>query len=147
MRDVVKMEQLMSFAAENAVLSMAWLAIATILIVTTIKSMFSPIKPVNTQELTFLVNKEDGLVVDIRKDAEFKAGHILGSNQLSMEKVNNNDFNALEKAKDKPIIVVCAAGMTAVSAAAKLNKAGFSKVNYLKGGFSSWQSANLPVAK
>ncbi len=142
-----KMDQLMTFAANNAVLSMAWLAIATVLVFTMIKSKLSPVKPMNTQELTFSMNKEDGLVVDIRKDNEFKAGHILGSKQLSMEKVNNNDFQALEKAKDKPIIVVCAAGLTAVTAANKLSKAGFSKVSYLKGGFSAWQTANLPVAK
>ncbi|WP_371375804.1 rhodanese-like domain-containing protein [Thalassotalea aquiviva] len=141
------MDQFITFLSNNPVLSMAWLAIVTMLIVITIKSKLSPVKEINTQELTLLMNREDGVVVDIRKDAEFKAGHILGSVHLATEKVNNNDLTTLEKYKTKPIIVVCAAGMSAVSAAQKISKAGFDRVTYLKGGFSAWQSANLPVAK
>jgi rhodanese-related sulfurtransferase len=37
--------------------------------------------------------------------------------------------------------------MTALPAARKLFKAGFTQVTTLKGGFSSWQSASLPVTK
>lgn len=141
------MEQIIAFAQNNAMLSMAWLAIVTMLVVITVKSKLSPVKEINTQELTLIMNREGGQVLDIRKDKEFKTGHILGSQHLEIEKVNKNEFQTLEKFKDTPIIVVCATGMTATSAAGKLHKAGFSKVSYLKGGFSGWQGANLPVAK
>jgi len=107
----------------------------------------SPIKQISPQQLTFLVNREEGKVVDIRAEKEFKLGHILDSLHLASEKANKNDFSSLEKHKDKPIIVVCAAGMTAAKVAEQLFKAGFTKVSLLKGGMNAWVNAGLPVAK
>jgi rhodanese-related sulfurtransferase len=141
------MEQLIAFATDNALLSAAWAAIVILLIFTTIKIQLSPIKKITTQELTFLMNKEDGLVVDIRVEKEFKAGHIIDSKHLSSEKSNSNDFTSLENHKDKPIIVVCAAGLTSAKVANSLYKAGFTKTSILKGGMNSWLSGGLPVSK
>ena len=95
------MEQLITFAENNAMLSMAWLAIVSMLVFITIKSKLSPVKEINTQELTLKVNREDAQVIDIRSEADFKKGHILGSKHLTVEKVNNNQLQGLEKAKDK----------------------------------------------
>lgn len=141
------MEQLITFASDNAMLSMMWLAIATLLIFSILKSKFSKLKELNNQELTLQVNREKGIIVDIRAEAEFKKGHILDSKHLTMEKINNNELVSLEKFKANPIIVVCTAGMTAAKAANKLSGAGFEQVSILKGGFAAWKNANLPVAK
>ena len=140
------MEQLITFAGNNGMLSAIWVALAVMIIVTTIKMKMSPIKQISPQELTFLMNKEQGVTLDIRKEKEYKTAHILDAVSLSNEKITENGFNTLEKYKDKPIIVVCAAGMSAVPVANKLYKSGFSKVSVLKGGMNSWTSAGLPVA-
>lgn len=140
------MEQLIAFASSNGLLSAAWVAIVTLIIFTTIKIQLSPIKKISTQELTFLMNKEEGIVVDIRSDKDFKSGHILDAIHMSSEKANNSDFSSLEKYKDKPIIVVCAAGLTAVKVANLLHKAGFTRISLLKGGMNSWVSGGLPVS-
>jgi len=141
------MEQLISFAMSQPVLSTAWIAIVLMIIIVSIKIKMSPIKQISPQELTFLVNHEDGLIVDMRAEKDFKAGRIIDSKFLSSEKINNNDFVSLEKHKDKPIIVVCAAGISASKVANQLLKAGFNKVNLLKGGMNAWINAGLPVAK
>jgi len=141
------MEQLIAFATDNALLSAAWVAIVILLIYTTIKIQLSPIKKISTQELTFLMNKEEGLVVDLRSEKEFKTGHILDSKHLTSEKANNNDFTSLENYKDKPIIVVCAAGLNSSKVANSLYKAGFTKTSILKGGMNSWLGGGLPVSK
>jgi rhodanese-related sulfurtransferase len=107
----------------------------------------SPIKQLNSQELTFIVNKEQGIVIDIRSDKEFKTSSIIDAKHLPNDKVKNNDFSSLEKYKDKPIIVICYAGMSAVQVANKLSKEGFARVSVLKGGMNSWTGAGLPVAK
>ena len=65
-------------------------------------------------------------------------------NEADLQKAN---FSALEKYKDKPIIVVCAMGMSAKKVAGNLSKDGFQQVSVLKGGMASWQNANLPVSK
>ncbi|MBO9491841.1 rhodanese-like domain-containing protein [Endozoicomonas sp. G2_1] len=141
------MDQYISFFSNHALLSAAWVAIIVALIFTTVKMQFSPVKQVSPQDLTFLVNRQEGIVVDIRTEKEFRTSHILSAKHLSTEKVNNNDFGGLEKNKDKPIIVVCTAGITAVKVAEQLAKAGFSQVNLLKGGMNAWLNAGLPLAK
>jgi len=141
------MEQLIAFATNHALLSAAWVAIVVLIIFTTIKIQLSPIKKISTQELTFLMNKEEGVVVDIRSEKDFRAGHILDAKHISSEKANNSEFASLEKYKDKPIIVVCAAGLTAVKVANLLYKAGFTKTSLLQGGMNSWVSGGLPVSK
>ncbi|TYK66053.1 rhodanese-like domain-containing protein [Colwellia echini] len=141
------MEQLFAFASNNGMLSAVWVALVVMIIGITIKMKMSPIKQLSTQELTFLMNREEGIALDIRKEKEFKAGHILDAINLTGEKITKKDFTSLEKYKDKPIIVVCASGMSAAQTANDLHKVGFSRVSVLKGGMGSWSSAGLPVAK
>jgi rhodanese-related sulfurtransferase len=141
------MAQYITFFSNHPVLSSAWVAIVVLLIVGTIKGMLSKVKTISTQQLTFLVNRENALVVDIRADKEFKAGRIIDSMHLASDQAAKEDFAALEKYKDKPIIVVCNAGISASSVASKLTKAGFAQVNVLKGGINAWLAAGLPVVK
>lgn len=141
------MEQLTEFLANHPMLTAAWFGIFLAIIVVSIKIKMSPIKQLSPQELTFLVNKEQGIVVDVRSEKEFNARRILDAKHLSTEKANKNDFVALEKFKDKPIIVVCAAGISASKVANQLLKAGFDKVSLLKGGMNAWTGAGLPVTK
>lgn len=141
------MDQLMTFASNHPLLILAWVGVIVALIVVTVLIKMSPVKQLNPQELTLLVNREQGVVVDIRSEKEFRTSRILDSVHLATEKANKNDFASLEKYKAKPIIVVCTAGMTASKVANQLLKAGFSNVNLLKGGMNAWVSAGLPVAK
>jgi rhodanese-related sulfurtransferase len=141
------MEELSTFVASHPMLSAAWVGIFVAIIVTTIRIKMSPIKQLSPQELTFAMNREEGIVLDMRPDKEFNKSHILDAKHITKEKVANNDFSALEKYKDKPIIVVCAAGITASKVANQLLKAGFLKASLLKGGMNAWTGAGLPVAK
>jgi rhodanese-related sulfurtransferase len=122
-------------------------ALLAALIYTTVASQLSSLKELSTHEATLLMNKEDAYILDIRPVAEFKKGHILGSKQIKAELVNKGDFTPLEKSKDKPIIVVCAMGMTSKRIASQMLKAGFEQVVTLKGGINAWQGANLPITK
>tara|TARA_B110000240_G_C13422940_1_gene420333 strand:+ start:378 stop:812 length:435 start_codon:yes stop_codon:yes gene_type:complete len=141
------MEQLIIFANNHPLLCAAWAAIVFMIVVISIKIKLSPVKQVSPQELTFLVNKNEGLVIDIRAEKDFKVSHILDSVYFATDKANNNDFASLEKHKDKPIIVVCTAGITASKVANQFLKAGFNQVNLLKGGMNAWSAAGLPTAK
>jgi rhodanese-related sulfurtransferase len=141
------MEQLITFAGENTLLSAAWFAIIVLIIIVSVKMKLSPIKQISSQELTFLVNREEGIVVDIRSEKDFKLNHIIDAVHYTNEKINANDLTGLEKYKDRPIIVVCAAGVTAAKASAQIHKAGFANVSLLKGGLNAWLSAGLPVTK
>lgn len=141
------MDELLTFASNNQLLSMIWAAIVIMIVVISIRIKLSPVKQLNPQELTFLVNREEGVILDIRPEKEYKSRHIIDAISFSGEKLKQNDFSSLEKYKDKPIIVVCAAGMTASKVASDLQKAGYLKASLLKGGMNTWVNASLPVSQ
>lgn len=141
------MEQFITFASNNGMLSAVWVALVVMIIVITIKINLSPVKQISPQDLTFLMNREQGVALDIRSEKDFNNGHILDAVSLSNEKITKNGFASLEKHKDNPIIVVCSAGISAVKVANDLHKAGFARVSVLKGGMGAWTGASLPVTK
>ncbi|AIF97638.1 MAG TPA: rhodanese-like domain-containing protein [Alteromonas australica] len=141
------MDQVIEFAGNNIVLAGVWVALVAMLIFSYVSSLTSSIKEVSTHDATLMINKEDAVVLDIRAQKEFKAGHILGARQIKPEALREKNFNTLENSKDKPIIVVCAMGNQARGTANAMSKAGFSKVSVLKGGMNAWQSASLPISK
>ena len=141
------MEQFITFASNNGMLSAVWVALVVMIIVITIKIQMSPVKQISPQDLTFLVNREQGVALDIRSEKDFNTSHILDSIGLSNEKITKNGFTSLEKHKENPIIVVCSAGISAVKVANDLHKKGFARVSVLKGGIGAWTSAGLPVTK
>ena len=141
------MDQMVEFVTNHYILSGLFAALLAALIYTTVASQLSSLKELSTHEATLLMNKEDAYILDIRPVVEFKKGHILGSKQIKAELVTKGDFATLEKSKGKPIIVVCAMGMTSKRTASQMLKAGFENVVTLKGGINAWQGANLPITK
>ncbi|MCV2884404.1 rhodanese-like domain-containing protein [Aestuariibacter sp. AA17] len=141
------MEQIVEFISNHYVLAGLWMGLFVMLVYSYISGALSPVKEVSTRDATMLMNKEDAIVVDIRPQADFRKGHIIGAKNLKQEQINKAEFSTLEKNKDKPIIVVCAMGMSAKRTASQMLKAGFTKVSVLKGGMSTWQGENLPVIK
>ncbi|GAB2990881.1 rhodanese-like domain-containing protein [Psychrosphaera aestuarii] len=141
------MAQFIEFLGNHVYMTAAWAILFVLLVSSYVTGALSKVKTVNTHEMTMLVNRENGVVVDIRKPAEFNKGHITDSVNLPMEKISNAQFGSLEKNKTNPIIVVCNAGISAKTAANTLVKAGYENVAVLQGGMQTWTSANLPVIK
>ena len=141
------MEQIIEFAQDNFFLSGIWLALIILILYTYIAGALSPVKELNTHEATLKINKEDAVLLDIRKQEEFKKGHIVGARQIKSSELESNDFSKLEKHKSQPIIVVCAMGMSGKKTASALLRAGFTEASVVQGGMSAWTSANLPTTK
>lgn len=128
----------------SPMLSMAWV----LLLFLTLAAFLSggAGKTVGAQELTTLVNREDGVVLDTRPAADFNKGHIVGAVNVPLSKLEAAD-KELERYKERPVIVVCAQGVTAVNACKLLKKKGFSKIFRLGTGMQGWVADNLPVSK
>ncbi|MAD75805.1 MAG: rhodanese-like domain-containing protein [Rheinheimera sp.] len=141
------MAQFIEFVTNHPLLSLAWVVIFLIIVGGWIKARFSAIRQVSPTELTMLVNRQDGVVLDIRGEEEFKKGHIAGARHITASQISEQKLNGLEKQKDAPIIVVCQSGMSAPKSAAELTKQGFSNVSVLQGGMGAWSGASLPVVK
>lgn len=93
-----------------------------------------------------LINHKNALVLDVREDDEFKAGHVLNARLISLGKLKER-VGELEKYKDSPIVVVCRNGHRSATACVLLGKQGFTEAYTLAGGVMAWQKANLPLEK
>ena len=141
------MAQFVEFIGNHYLMSLAWAVLFVMLIASYVSGWMSPIKQINTHDMTMLINRSNGAIVDIRSPADFNKGHITDAINIGLDKITSGSFGALEKRKSDPIVVVCNAGISAKSAARLLNKAGFEQVSVLQGGMQTWLGANLPVVK
>ncbi|GEA52037.1 rhodanese-like domain-containing protein [Vibrio inusitatus NBRC 102082] len=141
------MQEIFDFVQQNMILSVVWAGLIVALVMNIIKSSTAEYKEVDTQAMTLLINREGGVVVDVRTKDEFKKGHITDSVHILPSEIKDGSFGSLENKKSDPIIVVCKTGQTAVDNANLLAKAGFEKVFVLKHGLTSWSDANLPLVR
>lgn len=104
------------------------------------------IRDVDCVAATQLINHKNALVLDVREDSEYKAGHVLGATHIPLGKLGER-IGELEKYKDQPIVVVCRSGHRSGMASALLGKQGFTQAYNLAGGVMAWQKAKLPLEK
>ncbi len=104
------------------------------------------IKEIDAREAVQLINYQDALVLDVRDDSEFVAGHLPNSKHIPSEKIEER-WAELQKFKEKPIVVIYRGGIRSNHASQVLKKNGFSQVVNLMGGIDSWKRAGLPMVK
>ncbi|MCD6705234.1 MAG: rhodanese-like domain-containing protein [Thiobacillus sp.] len=105
----------------------------------------SGVEQADTLKATRLYN-DDALVLDVREDKEFAAGHIPKARHIPLGQLAGR-IKELDKFKGKPVLVTCRSGQRSVSACRMLKKAGFETVYNQAGGIIAWERANLPVTQ
>ena len=103
-------------------------------------------KKIESNELTRLVNKENAILIDLRKKEDYENGHIMTALNYPHQEFDNQ-MHELEKFKDRPIILVCDMGRNSANIGEKLKKAEFEKTFRLNGGMMTWTQENLPVVQ
>ncbi|MEE8389142.1 MAG: rhodanese-like domain-containing protein [Acidiferrobacterales bacterium] len=126
------------FAALAAVLAMLGMTYVT--------QMIYKIKIVNSAQTVGLINRDDAVVVDVGEPKEFQTGHLPDAINMPLAKLAGN-IGALNKYKNKPIVVTCRAGNRSMKGAITLKKSGFENVYSLSGGLAAWQKENLPIER
>lgn len=101
---------------------------------------------IGTLEATRLMNQSSTLVLDIRDDKDFAAGHLPRARHIPLADLETRAAE-IQKFKDKPVLVTCRNGNRSSSAARALKKLGFTNVFQLKGGLAAWEQASLPVER
>jgi len=104
------------------------------------------IKEIDAIAALQLINHKNALVLDVREEDEYKAGHVLGAILIPLGKLKQRIVE-LEKYRERPIVVVCRSANRSQTACAVLGKLGFAQVYKLAGGINSWQKSNLPLEK
>ncbi|MDV7104226.1 rhodanese-like domain-containing protein [Vibrio sp. TH_r3] len=141
------MQEYIDFIQGNMLLAMAFVGIVVALILNIYKTSTARYKTISPAQLTQFINKDEGVVVDLRTKDEFKQGHITSSVHVLPSDIKSGSLASLEKYKQNPITVVCKTGQTASESANLLAKAGFENVHLLKGGILAWSEAKMPLIR
>lgn len=140
------MQQIIEFIINHWALWLAFVVVLALLLHFELSSTVAGIKLLSPQEVTTMINRENAAVIDIRDDAAFQTGHIVGALNIPVDQMDKH-LKKLQRYKTKPIIISCSAGQQSPQFGAKLRKQSFSKIFALKGGISAWQNAQLPLTK
>ncbi len=81
-------------------------------------------------------------VLDVRREAEWQAGHIAGARWYSLDQFPTQ-LPSLQD--DEPWAIHCKGGYRSIIAAGLLMRAGMRNVVDVKGGYDAWAGAKLPV--
>ena len=137
------MERLIEIATQHYYLVAAWVLTLVLLLWTEKRKAGKSVSPA---EATRLINKEHGVILDIRQRKEWDTGHITGAHHIPFADLDRR-MSELDKFRDKPVIVVCNMGQAAGSAAKKLKAARYTQVVRLSGGMTEWKAQNMPIIK
>jgi hydroxyacylglutathione hydrolase len=109
---------------------------------------------ISAGELRQLLVREPGMqVVDVRRAVEWEAGHIAQAHLAPLNKfavLVGSDSSAAKTLlpqfeTDRPVIVHCQGGFRSAIAASLLERAGFSMVVNVIGGFDAWKLQKFPM--
>ena len=101
--------------------------------------------PVKRAELLKLVRSGQAIILDVRPEEEFQAGHIEGAVNVPMDKLPR----LLSKLpKEQEIVAYCRGPycLFAAEAVKQLRKKGY-RARRLEDGYPEWQASRLPVKK
>jgi hydroxyacylglutathione hydrolase len=85
-------------------------------------------------------------IVDVRSEAEYRAGHVPGAVHVPFTEVTAR-WVEIESEFEDEVIVYCGHGPRAWMAGAALRRAGFTRVTYLAGHWAAWRSSGLTIER
>ncbi|HEY6390169.1 MAG TPA: rhodanese-like domain-containing protein [Bryobacteraceae bacterium] len=89
---------------------------------------------------------EAHLLIDVREDSEWAAGHAAGAVHLG-KGIIERDIEAKAPDKAATLVLYCGGGFRSALAGDALSKMGYTNVISLDGGWRAYQAAGLPTEK
>jgi len=105
----------------------------------------SRIREVDIEQYKQMVSSgEPHLLVDVREDGEWTAGHAAGAMHLG-KGIIERDIESRVPDKDTTLVLYCGGGFRSALAGDAIRKMGYSSVISLDGGWRAFESSGLPV--
>ena len=136
----------MEFVIHNWYLFLALVVVVYLLVAESAQLRAYNIKLVNVHDALRLMNDNATKVIDVREEKEYAEGHMPHTINIPLGKLAER-ASELEKAKEKPVVLVCRSGNRSKKGAVILAKNGFKELYSLNGGITDWQKDNLPLEK
>lgn len=126
----------------------AWVVVLVLLIVTQFRLMTARIAKATTNTAVALINRDNGVFVDVRTADLFSKGHIAHAVNMLPVDIKSGKVMRIDSYRDKPVVLVGRDKFDSecFNSARALKKQGFTKVFILDGGITEWSSANMPLA-
>ena len=105
----------------------------------------SRVKQVNIDEYQKMP-RESHILVDVREDHEFTAGHAAGAVHLG-KGIIERDIETKIPDKSATLVLYCGGGFRSALAGEAIQKMGYQNVISLDGGWRAWNEAGLPTEK
>jgi rhodanese-related sulfurtransferase len=86
------------------------------------------------------------VLVDVREESEWAAGHAAGAVHLS-KGIIERDIETKVPDKDTPLVLYCGGGFRSALVTDNLQKMGYTNVISMDGGWRGWTQAGLPVER
>ncbi len=93
-----------------------------------------------------LARGEPFVLVDVREESEFAAGHVPGAVHLG-KGVIERDIEGKIPDPATPLVLYCGGGFRSALAADAIQKMGYTNVISMDGGWRAWTEKGLPVEK
>lgn len=100
---------------------------------------------VEVEEVADEVSAGDALLVDVRTDEEWGAGHAPRAMHVPLEEVDERIDEIEQAAAGRPVVFVCRTGRRSAEAAAIAAAEGIQDVRNIDGGMEAWVDAGLPL--
>lgn len=138
------MEEYISFLMRNWPLSLAFLTTVIAIIFVEMKEKGGSTK-LSTDDTILCMNRDKGVVIDIRPAGEFAKGHIVDALNMDPSSLKEQT-KKLKKFAKRPLIVVDQNGRGVAGVVKLLVAEGFA-VYSLSGGIDAWTRDELPLKK
>ena len=96
------------------------------------------------QQVNEIRNNPDVVLIDVREQWEYNAGHIPNVKLIPLGTIPNR---LQEIPKDKFVVMTCHTGNRSNQATKFLRANGYNNVHNMLGGIAAWEKAKLPVEK
>ena len=139
---------MLDFLTDNIVLVMAALTSGGLLLWPTLKGAQGGAQAVTVSEAVRLINREKGVLLDIRDATTYAAGHATGSRHVPFEQISlPTPSAALPTNKALPVLLLCDRGPKSSQADTLLRKGGYVGAGAGYGGRGARRGGELPVEK
>lgn len=101
---------------------------------------------VNPVQAKKLITEYHPLILDVRTEKEYNAGHIQMAKNIPIKELPHR-FIEIRDFKDKKIFLYCRSGRRSTYAALMLGKSGYKHLYNLKKGIRSWIAAGYEVVQ
>lgn len=103
-----------------------------------------PTPQVTVPDAVSEIDRGEIAVLDVRGESEWESGHLQGALHIPLGYLPDR---LSELPRDRPLVVHCHSGARAAIAASLLERAGFSGVRNMTGGYAAWTQAGLTVVE